>query len=408
MRLLLRTFLITLVFVFVASSLAHPQVEGVRVVGDGQVTRITIWTGSDMAADTLLWDSGSRQQVLLAFETGGATSGPLQPVPPATGVRGYGWQSGFLAFTLDRPMMVSRQLSLPPAGDDPRHRLVLDLAAVSPVRFANAAQRDSAAAARRQAEVQAAAYAYPTAPSEVPSVKPVILQPLPEDGRYTIVIDPGHGGKDPGAIATDGTYEKTIVLAAARQLADILRTDPRFDVEMTRADDRFIELEDRVNMARGWEADLFISLHADAAANSDVAGASVYTISQRGEARIAREAERNDWHIPIEAGIDEEVGGILEDLLKRETKSNSGLFAELLIPQLETAGPVLRNTHRNAGFYVLLAPDVPAVLLEIGFLTNAADTNRLSNPARRGEAMRAVGAAIDQYFDRQDVIYAEN
>src|SRR5690606_1208385 len=117
-------------------------------------------------------------------------------------------------------------------------------------------------------------------------------------------------------------------------------------------------------------AELFISLHADAAGNSTVAGASVYTISARGEGRIDREASRNNWVIPIEDGTPQRLTGILSDLVKRETKTRSGEFAELLLPELEKAGPVLRNTHRSAGFYVLLAPDVPAVLLELGFLTN--------------------------------------
>lgn len=388
---------------------AAGQVDGVRVVGDGQVTRITIWTGQETDAETLFWDSGECQQILVALENSGATTGPVQAVPPATGVSGYGWQSGFLAFTLDRPMMVARQLALPPAGDDPRHRIVLDLSAVSAVRFAQAAERDVAAASRLQAQMQIAASASVAAvPTGVPSVKPVVLEPRLPNERYIVVIDPGHGGRDPGAIATNGVYEKTVVLQAARQLADILRRDPRFDVKLTRSDDRFIELEDRVNMARDWEADLFISLHADAARSSDIAGASVYTISERGVARIERESERNDWHMPVEAGVDEEVSGILESLWKRETRTNSGIFAELLIPQLANAGPVLRNTHRNAGFYVLLAPDVPAVLLEIGFLTNSADAERLSSAQGRERAMAAVAAAIDQYFDRQDVIYAEN
>lgn len=409
MGILSRLFLCLVLIGLTAGHLAAAQVEAVRVVGDGNVTRVTIWTGVETRAETLLWDTGGRQQILVAIGDTLPASGPVQPVPPATGVSAYGWQSGFLAFTLDRPMMVARQLSLPPAGDDPRHRIVLDLAAVSDIRFASAAEQDVAAASRRQAQMQvAAAQSSASVPEGVPSVKPVVLEPRRANEQYVVVIDPGHGGRDPGAIATNGAYEKTVVLRAARQLAEILRRDPRFDVKLTRSDDRFIELEDRVNMARDWEADLFISLHADAAGSSDVAGASVYTISERGVARIERESDKNDWHMPIEEGVDEEVSGILESLWKRETRTNSGVFAELLIPQLATAGPVLRNTHRNAGFYVLLAPDVPAVLLEIGFLTNAEDARRLSSADGRQRSMGAVAQAIDQYFDRQDVIYAGN
>jgi N-acetylmuramoyl-L-alanine amidase len=158
----------------------------------------------------------------------------------------------------------------------------------------------------------------------------------------------------------------------------------------------------------GTGAELFISLHADAAGSASVAGASVYTISARGETRIDRESSRNDWKIAIEDGTPGQLNGLLEDLVKRETKTRSAEFAELLLPELAAAGPVLRNTHRNAGYYVLLAPDVPAVLVELGFVTNADDAKRLQSEKGRKAAVNAIAAAIDAYFDQQDLRLASN
>ena len=153
-------------------------------------------------------------------------------------------------------------------------------------------------------------------------------------------------------------------------------------------------------MARNWGADLFISIHADAAGNRAVSGATVYTLNTRGEGRVDPTANKHGWHLPIEDGTSREVASILTDLTKRETKTNSSIFAELLIPELSRAGPVVRNSHRQENFFVLLAPDVPAVLVEIGFLTNRADAARLASAEGRNRSAQAIANAIDSYFDR--------
>ena len=127
---------------------------------------------------------------------------------------------------------------------------------------------------------------------------------------------------------------------------------------------------------------------------------------ESGERRIDKEANRNNWRIPLEDGAPQRVSGILEDLVKRETKTHSSEFAEMLLPELEKSGPVLRNTHREAGFYVLLAPDVPAVLLEMGFVTNRADAKRLQSDRDLRNAMSAVKRGIDRFFDKQDILLA--
>ena len=123
-------------------------------------------------------------------------------------------------------------------------------------------------------------------------------------------------------------------------------------MRLTRSDDTFVEHADRVGFAREWGANLFISIHADAAANSDVEGASVYTLNSKGVRRSDSVAAEENWELPIETGASDAVSGILADLLKRETQTNSGKFASLLIPELARAGPVLRNTHRSENFFV--------------------------------------------------------
>lgn len=372
-------------------------VERVRAVGNGDPSRLTVWLSGPADTTTFFAQGPYGREIVIDLGVwSGETTDPA-PLSAGSGVASHRWEDGQLAIALDRPMMISRKLDLPPSGSERRHRIVLDLATVSETRFDLAAQRDERRRLRfARTRALAAADAAEAAREKANAT------------RHVVVIDAGHGGKDPGATSVRGDHEKEIVLKAALELRDILVADDRFSVRLTRNDDTFIPLEQRVTLARDWGADLFISIHADAARKPDIAGASVYTLAQRAEARVDREARKNDWHLPIEDGTTEEVSGILEDLLKRETKTNSGLFAAMLIPQLEKAGPVLRNTHRNAGFYVLLAPDVPAVLVEIGFLTNRADAKRLASNTGRRKAVKALAASITQYFDHQDAKLAVN
>jgi N-acetylmuramoyl-L-alanine amidase len=223
--------------------------------------------------------------------------------------------------------------------------------------------------------------------------------------RRIVVIDAGHGGKDPGAVAASGVEEKSITLAAAQALATILEARGGYQPVLTRSTDVFAPLEERIGKARDIKAHLFISLHADAGARPEVNGASVYTLSEAatGRAQLIRQAE--NWTLEIE-GADRpaDVEGVLVDLAQRETKNQSARLAQLMIPELAKVGPVLANTHRRAGFFVLLAPDVPAVILEMGFMTNEKDAEKLATPGHRGALMRAVADAIDAYFARDATI----
>lgn len=219
--------------------------------------------------------------------------------------------------------------------------------------------------------------------------------------RRTIVVDAGHGGRDPGALGTTGVREKDVVLDAALQLRAALEgRGGRYQVALTRDADRFVPLEERVRFARSQNADLFISIHADSSPRAEAQGASVYTLSERGADRAQTIMASQNWDVDLGASAprDAAVGNILVDLAQRETTNRSAQFAQTLIPRLGEVSPLLSNTHRNAGFFVLLAPDVPAVLIETGFLSNATDERRLADPRARQSMAAAMAQSIDAYF----------
>jgi N-acetylmuramoyl-L-alanine amidase len=237
----------------------------------------------------------------------------------------------------------------------------------------------------------------PTAPF-VPAPAPV-ERPGRSGQRRTIVVDACHGGRDPGAVGVTGVREKDVVLDAALKLRDALESRGQYRVALTRDADRFIELEDRVHFARTQNADLFISIHADSNPNRDATGASVYTLSERGAARAQNMIGAQNWDLDLgDAPRQGVTHDILVDLTQRETTNRSGQFAQTVIPRLGQVAPLLRNTHRNAGLFVLLAPDVPAVLIETGFLSNVTDERRLADPRAREAMAGAMAGAVDAYF----------
>lgn len=218
--------------------------------------------------------------------------------------------------------------------------------------------------------------------------------------RRVVVIDPGHGGHDPGAIGVTGVQEKDVVLDAGLKLRQALESTGRYRVAMTRSDDTFVPLEGRVRFARAQNADLFISLHADSSPNREATGATVYTLSAHGAARAQNLIAAQNWDLDLgDAPRSSLVSDILVDLTQRETTNRSAQFAETVIPRLRQVAPVLSSNHRNAGFFVLLAPDVPAVLIETGFLSNAADEHRLASPREREVIAGAMAQAVDAYFE---------
>lgn len=223
------------------------------------------------------------------------------------------------------------------------------------------------------------------------------------EGKAVVVIDPGHGGVDPGALGVSGIYEKHITLAMARELKAQLEKGGRYKVHLTRDRDVFIRLRERVAIARQYGADLFISLHADSVANPQLAGLSVYTLSQTasdGEAQTLADKENK---ADLIAGIDlshesADVANILIDLAQRETMNRSAGFAGGVVTELGRETTLLGNTHRFAGFAVLKAPDVPSILVELGYLSNPTEEKLLRQPDYRLKLAKGIARAIDRHF----------
>ncbi len=237
-----------------------------------------------------------------------------------------------------------------------------------------------------------------------PKPRPPMAGAVPA-AQWIVAIDAGHGGQDPGAISLNGVYEKQITLAMARALGKELRALRRYKVVLTRNSDQFIRLRDRIAIARTAGADMFISLHADTMPSSAVRGLSVYTLSERAsDAEAAALAEREN-KVDLIGGIKlvgetPEVTNILIDLIQRETMNNSAQVASMLVSELNEATLLLPRTHRFAGFAVLKAPDVPSVLIELGYLSNAADERLLLSTEHRRKLARGIARAIDGYFVR--------
>ncbi|MEM9969787.1 MAG: N-acetylmuramoyl-L-alanine amidase [Pseudomonadota bacterium] len=230
------------------------------------------------------------------------------------------------------------------------------------------------------------------------------------DGRLTVALDPGHGGIDPGAQA-DGLNEADLVLAFARRLEEELLRIGRFDVMLTRTADVFVPLERRMTLARQAEADVFLSLHADALPEDagEATGLTVYTLSDDvTDAAALRLAERHAGD-DILAGLDltgteDEIAMILLDLARRETAPRSLALADTLVETVGNAGLTLNSKPRRDGaFAVLKAADVPSVLIELGFLSSAADRARLRSDAWSERAARAIAQAIALWADAEAV-----
>ena len=236
----------------------------------------------------------------------------------------------------------------------------------------------------------------------------IAIQPSPGDrsqtGPYVIVLDPGHGGIDPGTISVIKVQEKQVVLDMAREIKRGIEQNPRYKVILTRNRDVYLPHRQRFEIARRAKADLFISIHADAIDNSRVRGATVYTLSETASDSEAAALAAKENKSDLIAGIDlsretSEVTSILIDLAQRESMNYSARFANFLVPIMGENWIMRTNSHRFAGFLVLKAPDVPSVLLELGYLSNRQDAQLLISADGKRRISRAMVDAIDRYFD---------
>lgn len=232
-------------------------------------------------------------------------------------------------------------------------------------------------------------------------------KPQPVSAKPVVMIDPGHGGIDRGAMVK-GLVEKDLVFDFAKAVVAKLETDGRFKVVMTRNDDSFVSLSERVRMARDGNAALFVSIHADTLSEaSDVSGATVYTVSDRASDAEAERVAQKENQADAAAGLDKsedasDVSGILFDLTRRETRAYSHYFAHTLVTYWRATGRLNKNPQRSAGFRVLKAPDVPSVLLELGYLSNKEDGLVLNSSQWRDKASTQVAEAIEAFFSARE------
>jgi len=393
---------------------SRPTVTDVRVGQHGAMTRVVL--DFDRGAKAELFTLPDPYRLVVDLPEVGWRL-PAEPLPSAAGLFGkirYGlFKPGTtrVVVELAAPADIAAARYLTGGAEAP-FRLVIDLRAGTPEGFmktVRAGRREilpEAAVAEADPLPMAVTVAAPSA--KVAAAVPFAPSPRrPEKARPKplIVLDPGHGGADPGAISPSGTYEKHITLSAAREFRQMLEKTGRYRVLLARERDTLIPLRDRVTFAREAGADLFISLHADSIQTPAIRGLSVYTLSEKASDREAAELADSENKADLIAGVDlsketPEVSNILIDLAQRETMNESARFAAFLVGELGQQTELLRNTHRFAGFRVLKGPDVPSVLLEMGFLSNREDERALLAKAYRAKLGAAMVRAVDRFFLR--------
>ena len=336
-------------------------------------------------------------------------------LPPGIGTAGRGLIKAFryglvmpggsrIVFDLTAPAKIANVSMLEAANGQPP-RLVLELEEVDRTTFVQRSPPEN----RPELRPAIAEHRAPSLPvSTVPAkLDEPAAPPSPPDRRPVIVIDAGHGGPDNGT-QWDGASEKTLVLAFALALRDRIEKSGKYRVVMTRTDDTFIPLDDRVKIARSQSASLFVSIHADALPRreGDAQGATIYTLSDRAsDAEAERLAEAENKADAI-GGVNlteepTEVADILIDLAQRETRTFSNRFAHLLMTEMKTTTRMHKNPLKSAGFRVLKAPDVPSVLVELGYVSNKDDLEHLVSENWRSRTVGSVAHAIDAFFAKR-------
>jgi N-acetylmuramoyl-L-alanine amidase len=325
------------------------------------------------------------------------------------GINGYRfglYRPGVSRMVVDvaQPFAIRRVFELP--GAPTGHRIVFDLAIGVQVQdpqltLAGATPHADAAGA----PVNGTANGEPaTLPEQLAAITPYRLPHKKPEPRV-IVIDPGHGGVDPGAIGVTGVREKDVVLAMGRELRRQLEATGRYQVVMTRERDQIVRLRDRIRIGREGKGELFVSLHADSLVRAPaIDGALVYALSEKASTREAARLAAKENRADILAGVDltdheEVVTAILIDLAQRDTNNKSMRFADILMGKLASVTELTRSRPSQAGFVVLKSPDTPSVLVELGYLSNREDERALTDPAHLARLAKAVVDAIDDYFE---------
>ncbi len=375
-------------------AVADQEVRNVRFGVDVETTRVVIETSEAAEFRAFTLDGLSDRLVVDLPQARWSVAN----LASGEGV-GYGLVDAFrffdnsvsssrVVFELEHPAIIVNQFALDPATPGGNHRLVIDMERSSEGSFQTASGFNHTRADSLDSLI-------------AERVEAVYVPPQRE--RRVIVVDPGHGGRDPGSLGIHGTHEADVALEAARELRRQLEATGHYEVLLTRDRDVYPSWEQRVGVMAEARADLFISLHSDSSQNSDVRGAAVYTLNDRAENRARARAREGANHT---SQVD--VNNILVELELREKRNQSSAFAEVLLEHLSSEGPLLANPHRQANLFVLLDSRVPAVLVEMGFLTNRTDEANLTSASFRRRQMGAIVNGIDDYFaNRGDEIFAD-
>lgn len=339
-------------------------------------------------------------------------------LPPGTGQKTRGligeYRYGQIAAGRSRividttgPVLIEKSFIVDPQSGQPA-RIVVDLVPTSEEAFLKTYRNEENGSGEVAAMAEAATEDLVPLPIPKPGTdSPRLSEKKPatarDAARKLIVIDPGHGGIDPGAIGINRTKEKDVVLAFAMSLREHLLRVGQYDVVMTRENDRFVSLRDRVRVARENTADLFIAIHADSVRGRQARGLTIYTLSEKASDAEAEALAHKENRADIIAGLDlgaesEEVTDILIDLVQRESKGHSMVFARKAVSEMKPVSDFSGKPLRSAGFVVLKAPDVPSVLVELGYLSSRQDEAQLSAPSWRDKVAAAMSRAIVKYF----------
>ena len=333
-------------------------------------------------------------------------------LPPEAGITGRGLVKAFryglvmpggsrIVFDLTGPARIAKSYVLDAANDQPP-RLVLELEEIDRTNFVQSLAVESRPQLR---------------PAIADAADPIVAmkaaaEPRPADAvdlRPVVVIDPGHGGVDNGTQAGGGeNNEKDLVLGFGLALRDRIEKSGKYRVVMTREDDTFVPLADRVRIARNQSAALFVSIHADALprGEGDAQGATIYTLSDRASDSEAERLAETENKADAIGGVNlteepTEVADILIDLARRETRTFSNRFARLLMGEMKTTARMHKRPLKSAGFKVLKAPDVPSVLVELGYVSNKDDLEHLLSESWRTRIVGSMGQAIDAFFAKR-------
>ena len=423
-RLLALGVLMALGVLSIPAKAAENTITGLRIgevqIDGGPALRVVIETRRPTAAKLTLLSDPFRFVVDIPGAEWGVDS--IQPKgtltrAPAKAYR-YGKPdplTGRVVIEMDAPAAPVRRFALP-ATATRGHRLVFDLADRGKAAFSLAATtlsreglRDYAAGTPSKAQSAPAPKPAPklqveTAAATVKNtVKRPMPAPSPRRSKWTVFIDAGHGGKDPGAIGRSKTREKDITLAAARELARQLESTGVIRPVLSRSDDRYLKLRQRINLAREQKADIFISLHADAAPSAKAHGISVFTLSDTASDKEAELLARNENKADLIGGPDlavedPEAADELLRMFQRESMNQSTFLAGSILRNIRDLPGGDKRGHRFAGFAVLKAPDMPSVLVEMGFITNRKDEANLRRPDYRAKLVERLARAIVAYL----------